>query len=388
MRTAVTREDVTRLAGERPPCVSIYLPTQKTYPDRRQVPIRYGNLVDRAEAVLRQKFPAAEVRPLLDRLRAPAADETFWDHGQQGRAGLAVLASPRTFDTFALRTVPPERVTVGDSFLLTPLLRAAQSANRFHVLCLQREEVRLYGGNRDGLERIEPAGVPLTVTAALGNDVVVQRKKHVPNAKSGGEPRPAPRGENAPSGHAAKGDDAKLDGERFFRAVDQAVWERVSRPSGRPLVLVALPEQQAVFRAVSVNPQLVKAGVERGPANLTDRQLLAEVWACVEPEYLARLGRMVEDFNVARARGRATGGLREAARAAREGRVHLLLVEADRAAPGRIDPDTGAVRPTAPEAGDVLDDLAELVLRRNGNVVVVPADRMPTATGLAAIYRF
>ena len=35
-----------------------------------------------------------------------------------------------------------------------------------------------------------------------------------------------------------------------------------------------------------------------------------------------------------------------------------------------------------------LDDLAELVLRRKGTVVVVPRERMPTTTGLAAIYRF
>jgi hypothetical protein len=40
------------------------------------------------------------------------------------------------------------------------------------------------------------------------------------------------------------------------------------------------------------------------------------------------------------------------------------------------------------EAGDLLDDLAELVLRRKGEVVVVPRERMPTATGLAAVYRF
>lgn len=36
----------------------------------------------------------------------------------------------------------------------------------------------------------------------------------------------------------------------------------------------------------------------------------------------------------------------------------------------------------------MLDDLAEEVLRRGGEVVVAPHDAMPTATGLAATYRF
>src|SRR5439155_270690 len=126
-----------RLLSERQrPCVSIYCPTQKTYPKRQQDPVRYRNLVDRAEQMLREKHAAAEVAPILDHLRALADEGTFWI---QGHAGVAILASPATFETFGLRNPPPERVMVADSFLLAPLLRVAQSADRFHVLCLQRE---------------------------------------------------------------------------------------------------------------------------------------------------------------------------------------------------------------------------------------------------------
>jgi len=347
----VTSEDLSRLlGGQQPPCVSIYLPTERAYPERQQEPIRYGNLVDRAEEAQRRKYPTAEGRAVLDRLRTLIDDGTFW---RQGPGGLAVLASPSTFDTFWLRNSPPERAVVGDAFLLTPLLRVAQSADRFHVLCLQREAARLYEGNRDGLSPIEPPGVPLNV-----DDPLVDQ---------------------------AAGPQA----ERFFRAVDHALWERVSRPSGAPVVLVALPEHQTAFRALTKNPQFLGTGVEQSPAGLSDRELLPQAWECVEPTYLARLGRFAEDFNVARSRGQGTDDLAEAARAAHAGRVGILLVEADRTAPGRLDPDSGAVRSADDaEAGDLLSDLAGLVLRRDGAVVVVPGERMPTKTGLAAIYRF
>jgi stalled ribosome rescue protein Dom34 len=59
--------------------------------------------------------------------------------------------------------------------------------------------------------------------------------------------------------------------------------------------------------------------------------------------------------------------------------------------PGRIDTATGQVKFDAlahPEVDDILDDLAELVLKMGGQVVIVPAERMPTLTGIAAIYRF
>jgi hypothetical protein len=372
MNTA-TRDDLTRLlAAQQPPCVSIYLPTEQAYPDRQQVPIRYANLVERAEQVLRERYTAAQGRPLLERLRAPTDDRAFWE---QARAGLAVLACPASFDAFGLRAPPPERVSVGDTFLLGPLFRAAQSADRFHVLCLQRRAVRLYEGDRDGLTLIEPAGVPGLASENLQGEAPA--------------PEPRPTREAHPPGHAPYADTAKVDAEPFFREVDRAVWERVSKPSGLPLVLVALPEQQAAFRAISVNPQLLKAGVERGPGGLADRDLLAEVWKCVEPEYLSRLERFADGYNVAMPRGQATGDLCEAARAALDGRVGVLLVEADRKVPGHIDPENGSVRPaTGPDAGDALDELAESVFLHRGDVVVVPRDRMPTATGLAAVYRF
>jgi hypothetical protein len=38
--------------------------------------------------------------------------------------------------------------------------------------------------------------------------------------------------------------------------------------------------------------------------------------------------------------------------------------------------------------GDLLDDLGEHTVKTGGEVVIVPAERMPTDTGIAAIYRF
>ena len=36
----------------------------------------------------------------------------------------------------------------------------------------------------------------------------------------------------------------------------------------------------------------------------------------------------------------------------------------------------------------MLDDLAVLALKLAGEVVIVPTERMPTETGIAAIYRY
>jgi hypothetical protein len=73
------------------------------------------------------------------------------------------------------------------------------------------------------------------------------------------------------------------------------------------------------------------------------------------------------------------------------GRVATLLIEADREVPGRIDAATGDIEfedLPYPEVDDVLDDLGALALKMGGRVVIVPTERMPTETGIAAIYRY
>lgn len=73
------------------------------------------------------------------------------------------------------------------------------------------------------------------------------------------------------------------------------------------------------------------------------------------------------------------------------GRIDALLLEAERQVPGRLDASSGQItlgELDDPDTDDLLDDLGEHVLANGGEVIMVPAERMPTRTGLAAIYRF
>jgi hypothetical protein len=334
------------------------------------------------ETSLREKYPAREVRTILEKYTALARDNHFWKHRTDG---LAILSSPEKFEIFELQRPVRELLVVADSFHTKPLLRILQSADRYQILCLTRSEAKLYEGNRDALDPVELAKVPATITETPG-DQRFQRHQMVGSygLQAGGG------GKALFHGHGSTADEVDIDTMQFFRAIDRGILEHHSRPSGLPLMLAALPESHDSFRQVSHNPFLMAGGIMKDPEALSLDQLRKLAWENVEPLYLARLEKLKENFSTARSRQASSADLSDIARAVVAGRVGSLLVEADREIPGRFDRATGAIQfePLAsPEVDDLIDNLMEAVLRTGGDVIVVPAERMPTDTGLAAIFR-
>jgi hypothetical protein len=369
------------LNAHEPPCLSLYQPTHRHHPKNQQDPIRFRNLVKAMGESLRQKYAARGVQVLLEPFRALAGDRDFWNHTLDG---LAVLGAPGLFRVYKLQWPVAELVVVADSFHTKPLIRILQSADRYQILGLNRREIKLFEGNRDALDEVELAqGVPRTITEALGEELTEPHQTVASyGAGAGGTPMH--------HGHGSKKDEVDIDTERFFRAVDRAVLEHHSRLSSLSLMLSALPEYHALFRRISHNPFLIAEGIDIHPDALSVDALRDRAWGVVEPHYDARLARLAEEFGRAKAKGLGADELALVAEAAVAGRVARLLIEADRQIPGRMDAATGRIELdnlAHPEVDDLLDDLGELVLKMRGQVVVVPSERMPTRTGIAAIYR-
>jgi hypothetical protein len=372
------------LTDPEPPCISLYQPTYRTFPEKQQNPIRYKNLLRELRASIKEKYSDREVAPLLSKFDELSTDDDFW---LRRTDGLAILASASRFEVFELQRSVPEIVIVANSFHVKPLLRIVQSADRYHVLAINRKEVRLYEGNRDALDEVELKGVPATITDALGEELTEPYQGF-----HGVGPFHAARGSTGiHHGRGQKKDDVDLDMERFFRVVDRGLLEHYSRPTGLPLILAGLPQNVSGFRAVTHNPQVLETAIEVDPDSLTADQLRAHAWRSVEPIYLKRLAELTDSYNLNRSRGLGADDLSVIAQAALSGRVGTLLIDAERIVPGKIDSTTTNVQHRAindPEADDVLDDLAETVVRMKGDAIVVPTERMPSSTGVAAIYRF
>jgi hypothetical protein len=376
------------------PCVSVLMPTERAFPASQQNRVVLRNLLRDAAAAF-EPSSAAHAEPLLAPLRALLDDDAFWAHPTDG---LALYSAPGFWRALRTPVSMPSRLVVASTFHVKPLLRLLQNNERFQVLALNRSGLTLFEGDRHHLSEFDiPPQVPRTIEDALGaelTDPVNQPYSYNTGPAGGAGGQRHPGGEKAGGafhGMGGKADETDKDVERFFRVVDRAVFEQVSKPAGLPLVLAALPEYQTRFRRISHNPHLVPQGVAVNPDALAPEALGREASQALQPMFDQRIEQLRDRFGASLGARRADDRLQEVAVAAAAGRVACLLVEAERHVPGRLDAATGAFEPAElddPQADDLLDDIAERVLRLGGEVVILPPEHMPSRTGLAAIYRY
>jgi hypothetical protein len=385
MMVPISKELIQELLSvSQAPCLSLYLPTHRSHPENLQDIIRFKNLVKQMEESLLRKYSAGDVQKYLEPFLVLGEDKDIWNHTLDG---LAVFSTTGLLKVVSLYKSVDELAMVADSFHTKPLRQYLQSADHYHVLGLSLHGIRLFEGNRHTLVEVElPANFPKTIKEALGEELT---EKHTTVASYGGS------GGNSSSmhhGHGGKKDEVDKDAERFFRVIADVISERFSKPTGWTLLLAALPEHHNLFQKVNKNPFLLPNGIAINPASVSIDKLTDMAWAVMEPEYLNKLDNLSEGFKQAKANGKGSDDYKEVSVAAVEGRVDTLLVEADRIIAVRItNPVTGNTQKKDlqnPRVDDLLDDMGELVMKMGGQVVVLPKERMPSETGLAAIFRY
>lgn len=366
------------------PCISLYMPTHRSHPENIQDAIRFKNLLKKVKESLSEKYSTVEVAELLEPFEALGENKDFWNYTTDG---LAVLRSPELFTVINLLVPVGELAIVADTFHTRPLRRYLQSADRYQVLGLSQHEFNLYEGNRHALAEVSlHADIPNTIEAALGEELT---DKHATVASYGGA-----GGESSSMhhGHGGKKDEVDIDANRFFRTVADVVQKKYSIPGGLPLILAALPEHHDRFQQVNENPLVLPTGIRINAQSVSIKKLAQLAWEVMQPVYLQKLADGVGKYNQAKANGLGSDSIDEVTEAAEAGRVDTLFIEEGRiiAKPlrNKITGTFEMMDVTQPKLDDLLDDIGELVNKMGGTVLIIPQHKMPSKTGLAAIFRY
>jgi len=264
---------------------------------------------------------------------------------------------------------------VADTFHVKPLIRALQVAERYQILCVSPRRVRLFEGDPYTLNEIKLSPrIPTSV-----DDPIARESPGNATAAQTGQP-------SAPAGAVSV--------DRFFRMVDQAIWDHHSRAARLPMIVCADVQHLSEFLTNSKNENVLKTkdqAIALNPDAATPQRLMQEAARILRPRVEQELRQLKDAYHAAKARHLGSDELIQVAEAAATGRIGTLLIDADKSIPGILHRHSGLIEPadlSNPKADDILDDLAEMVLRKDGQVFVIPPDQMPTDAGVAAVFRY
>ncbi|MDD3972515.1 MAG: hypothetical protein PHY13_05410 [Clostridia bacterium] len=365
---------------EEGPFVSLYQPTHRSFPENKQDTIVFGNLlrvIENSFNMYNKDLAESILKPLYKLEK----DLSFWNNTLDG---IAVLASKNKCVIYNLQSPVKEFVSLADSFHIKPLIMAFQSLDSYQVLGLSRNNFSIYQGNRYGFLEIELAqDVPRKLEDVLGKDLTEPYLSHGSYGGTGGSAMY--------HGHADNKFEIDKDTEKYFRYVGKYVYENFSKPSKLPLILISLKEYHSLFKDLSNNKYLINECIDYSYDSLTTDDIKTKVADVINSINSEKISGLVESFKNAEAESLASSDIINVSKAAFEGRIKTVLIEKNKTMSGKINHSNGSVEYQTEQDNsysDLLDNIAQLVLLYKGEVFILPKDKMPSKTGISAIFRY
>ena len=384
MIDSLTQRDLQGLAGgHEPPCVSLYMQTDRIDPDARQNAIRLKTLLAESEetlVALGQRRAAARefLRPVSELLE----DRALW---ADLSVGLALFRSVDSLHVWRLPAAFEPFAWVGNRYYIKPLLPLASHDDRFYLLAVSQNDVRLFEGSRYSLAEVHLSRLPTSLVEALHfhqpeGMFQVRTVSTCVHGKEGA----VFHGQGAATEHP------KDDILAYFRITDQALHSFL-RDKQAPLVFAGVDYLFPIYIRANTYPHLFKQPIIGNPSRANAADLHRQSSDILGPYWLRHQAEDLERIRRAAGTNRVSVDLKEIVRAAHEERIDTLFVASDVEPWGYFDPETGQVELTAPrEAGseELLNSAAAATLAGRGRVYAMKSADLPEARLATALFRY
>ncbi|MFF2275814.1 hypothetical protein [Agromyces sp. NPDC058126] len=371
-----TTADFAALAGVHHPAITVYLSTSPVVSERERSEVAARSAFDEAiEQVRSNGASSAEVAALRAERDAVIGDQRLW--GGLARS-MAIFVAPGFNEVFVLPNRLDDAWHVGSHFTLGQLLRAPSQDQEAFALTLSAHEWSLWHATpTDRAAKLE-----IDQTGAANLDEATNRE---PNED---KPRGANRGTSSQGGASRlMGDEGRktLLDQYSKRVIEIARRELLARdPDERvPVFVFAAEPLLSLFLANTRNSRRVIAvpgSPDRlGPAEV-DEALRLQLAKLNVHEAEQTLRVLTEGTA-----GRVERDLAAIGREAADGAVETLWFDFTTSVNGTLDQESGAIEFASDHgsgetlvdgthAGDLLPQLALLVISKGGKVVTVRSD--------------
>jgi hypothetical protein len=370
---AVTKQDLELLTQERKGiCVSLYLRAHPSRPE--QDSMNLNNMLAAVQAELTALgMDQHGVRSFIRPARALLSDTAFW---QVPGRGLALFLADGFFRSYRMPIAFDDTLVAADRFLLAPLLPLLTGETDHYLLVLSQSKIRLFQGNRFGLDKVMVPGVPAGVMEAVSQEQN-EAYQHSPMRPVKGVARVERR------------DDANIS--QYFPALNKGIHELLL-DRDLPLVIAGVDYLLPLYRQANTYPGLVPVEITGDLDGLRAEALHQKAWPLIDPLVRARRAEALEELQGAMGTKKATTSLPEIVAASYKGNVSTLYVSGRKHEWGIVDRFRGGmVTRTAgreEKGSEDLYDLAALcTLLKGGKVFIVEGSSVTEGVAIAAMLR-
>jgi hypothetical protein len=387
-----SREQLDTLASTRNAVsISIYIPTERVEPESRQNVIRFKNILREVTGQLKQAgHRDGEINAWLEEANALLKDDTFWINQSDG---LAIFITPDQTIKYRLPVDFEALAKVGDRFHLKPLFPIIATNNRFYVLSLSQNDVRLYQGTHFGLSEIQTKEFPKSLREALFHDDP-EKQLQLHSALVA-----APMRHDAVHHGQGVGDDETKSRpqdslKRFFQQIDNGIMEEL-RYENAPMLLAGVEYYLPIYREINSYAGLIEDEIIGGnPEHTSERELHERAWKVMEPLFLETQDVSKEQFSqLFNTNGEklASADVKEIIPASVFQRIDTLFIAIGAHTWGRYDADKNQIEIHSERQDgdeDLLDLAAVNTFLNGGTVHALKRDNMPVAAEIAATFRY
>ncbi len=359
------------------PCVSIILPIDRRHPDDRRVHLELKSLI----ASVREQLKAIDttgIDDLLEPTETVLQRTVIAEHS----GGLAMFLAPGFAAEFAIDVSVQALATTGRQFTIGPLLSSVENGPTCYVLTVGAENVAVLRLDRTRWSVCEVPDLP----ASVGEALWYERDDRMSSSHSGG-PVGAAGLSIIGHGSGAQDEDRKERLARFFQKVDDAVLHFLHSDLETPLVVAGTASSVARYQGITRHHRVIAAPVG-SPEELTTSELHQRVEELIEPVLAKRDDVLFERLATRLGTGLASTDLNELIAATAQGRVSDLLVASTTPRWGRPTPLAHYLEQWEPGATDFVNDIISEAWRHDARIHLVPPERLPAGSPLAALYRY
>jgi len=346
------------------PCVSILLPTHRTFPEREQDPIRLKNLVNEVKKRLLKEFSEEEIKPIMNNLISLSDSVDF----NRLLRGLALFVNKTRSFRFTLPFPVKERILIDDNFGTRDIVFDMNRSEPYWILVLSEKVAKIYSGIREN------------VMEFIGNDFPLINQFY--EIKNGSEKETSTNDRLSDNTERYKS---------FIRDVESKL--KTLNPAGFEIVVTGSERIISYFKEITSQKDYIISAINGNYTEHSPAELSKLVWSEVKKTRSLKREMLINEINEALGMKKLATGIDEIWTLVNEGRGRKLIVELNYQYPAKLSEDKMRLIPTEVAPGieildDAVDEIVEKVIDTNGEVVFVDNGKLEKFGRIALLLRY